>query len=55
MAAILVPEFLSKHSGNLLVRPEHVVVVLAAADVAGYPDLDHLLGSMHAGLVLGAD
>ena len=55
MAAIIVPEFLSKRSNNVLMRPEHVLVALAAADVAGYQNLDHRQGSLHAGLVLGAD
>ena len=42
--------------GCTLLRPAHVLVVLAAAaDVVGYPDLDHLQGSPHTGLVLGAD
>ena len=51
---ILLPEFLSKHSNNVLVLPEPVLVVVAAADVVGYPNLNHLQGSPHTGLVLGA-
>ena len=41
MTSILLPELLFKHSDLVLVPPEYVLVVVAAADVVGYPDLDN--------------
>ena len=38
-------QFLSKYSDNVLVLPKPVLVVVAAADVVGYPHLNHLQGS----------
>ena len=41
MTSILLPELLFKHSYLVLVPPEYVLVVVAAADVVGYLDLDN--------------